>query len=765
MKFDPNDPKLTAYVLGELDEKERAEVEALIENNPDARAAVEGIREVTGLLEGGLASEPCPALDEERRAAIRREIEGGSVPRDGRVRWMHRRPLLRAALAASLLGVVSLAVWASVQSLRTSDGNGRLRPSAEAPDLARAQAEAEAPSPATSGSASGEGPVLSLDYALLDHRAVTADEQLRLSEGKKMTLVYQGWRTVGGETNGSQLLRAEIAPRDAEYLKKLGYVETERLEELGYLSDHDVEVAQGAVTVPDEAGRFHTEAYDAIVENPFLEAARNPLSTFSIDVDTASYSNVRRLLREGRFPPPGSVRLEELVNYFSYDYPQPEGDAAFSVTLEAAACPWNLDHRLVRIGLKGREIPREERPPLNLVFLLDVSGSMKPANKLPLVKESLRMLVPHLDSLDRVAIVVYAGASGLVLPSTTANEQGTILAALDRLEAGGSTNGGEGIELAYEVAREHLVTDGMNRVILCTDGDFNVGVTNRSELVRLVENRAKTGTYLTVLGFGMGNYKDSTLEQLADKGNGNYGYIDTPAEARKIFVEQLTGTLVTIAKDVKIQVEFNPREASAYRLLGYENRMLAAEDFNDDTKDAGEIGAGHTVTALYEVIPAGGKAPVAKVDPLRYQAPGEPSSTAFTGELLTVKLRYKDPTSADRTPAEPFTDVNGNGMFDNGEPFVDTDGNGRHDGEVIASRYLEFPLADTGRGYSEASRDFKFASAVASFGMILRNSQYKGEANLDGVLELAGEGIGDDPYGYRAEFLELVRRAASLLRR
>jgi len=472
-------------------------------------------------------------------------------------------------------------------------------------------------------------------------------------------------------------------------------------------------------------GEFNTESYDHFEENPFLAVSRNPLSTFSIDVDTASYANVRRFLEQGQLPPRGAVRIEELVNYFGYDYPPPTGEAPFSVDVEIGEAPWNPRHRLARIGLLGEVVPPDRRPPGNLVFLLDVSGSMQDPNKLPLVKSAMRMLADNLTSGDRVAIVVYAGAAGLVLPSTPADDRAAILEAIDNLETGGSTAGGEGIRLAYATAREGFVRGGVNRVILCTDGDFNVGTTDQSELVRLIENEAKDGIFLTVLGFGMGNYKDSTLEKLADHGNGNYGYIDGKLEARRMLVEQVGGTLVTIAKDVKIQVEFNPNLVSAYRLIGYENRMLRAEDFNDDAKDAGEIGAGHTVTALYELVPVGVDIDLPDVDPLKYQRPARASDAAAGSELFTLKLRYKEP-----------------------------------DGDT--SRLLEYPIEESGLSLAAASSDFKFAAAVAAFGMILRESEHAGAFTLADAGELAEAGRGADERGYRAQFLELLRRAEEL---
>ncbi len=468
---------------------------------------------------------------------------------------------------------------------------------------------------------------------------------------------------------------------------------------------------------------MNTESYDRIHENPFLLVRQRPLSTFSIDVDTASYANVRRMLNGGQLPPPGAVRIEEMVNYFNYRYEPPADDVPFSSHVEVAACPWNATHRLARIGLKGRELPEAQRGPANLVFLLDVSGSMQPANKLPLVRRAMKLLVEQLSDRDRVAIAVYAGASGLVLPPTSCEQKPIILDALQRLEAGGSTNGGQGIELAYAVAQKHFDPSGINRVILCTDGDFNIGTTDQSQLVRLIEQKAKSGVFLSVLGFGMGNYKDSTLEKLADKGNGNYGYIDTIHEARKTLVEQLGGTLFTIAKDVKLQIDFNPKRVGAYRLIGYENRLLRDEDFHDDKKDAGEIGAGHTVTALYELIPAGLEGELPRVDDSKYQQPSEPSEAADSGELLTVKIRYKAP-------------------------------------DAEKSKLLSFPVRDD--PHSQVTGDFQFAAAVACFGMLLRESEHRGQGNYAMALELARAGRGDDPHGYRAEFIRLVETARAL---
>ncbi len=472
------------------------------------------------------------------------------------------------------------------------------------------------------------------------------------------------------------------------------------------------------------------ESYARIVENTFHEATKDPLSTFSIDVDTAAYANVRRFLNQGVLPPKDAVRIEELVNYFPYSYAPPTvADEPFAVHVEVARCPWDDQHRLAKVGLKGREIAVDKRPASNLVFLLDVSGSMMDQNKLPLVKAGLRLLVNKLGENDRVAIVVYAGASGLVLPSTSCQDKARILDSLERLQAGGSTNGGAGLELAYQTAVANFIKGGTNRVILCTDGDFNVGVTGPDALTKLIEAKAKSGVFLSILGFGMGNYKDKTVEMLADKGNGNLAYIDSIQEAGKVLVEQMGGTLITIAKDVKIQVEFNPAKVGSYRLIGYEDRVLAARDFNDDKKDAGEIGSGHTVTALYEIAPAGREADAPGVDPLRYQDP-KPKAAEPTGdpakanELFTVKVRYKAPQ-----------------------------------GDV--SKLMAF-VAEDGGSDDSPSDEFRFASAVAEFGLVLRESRFRGKASLDGAVERAESALGRDPSGYRREFLELARKARSL---
>ena len=466
------------------------------------------------------------------------------------------------------------------------------------------------------------------------------------------------------------------------------------------------------------------ESYAHIQENIFLPAATNPLSTFSIDVDRASYANVRRFISDGMRPPIDAVRIEELVNYFPYRDAPPTGEHPLAIYTEVAPAPWQPLHRLVRIALKGRAVDVSEAPPSNLVFLLDVSGSMSSYDKLPLLKRAFRMLVENLRPQDRVAIVVYAGAAGLVLPSTDGTEKETILEAIEKLDAGGSTAGGAGIRLAYEVAAENHIEGGNNRVILATDGDFNVGASSDSEMIRLIEEKREQGTFLTVLGFGTGNLQDAKMEQIADHGNGNFAYIDNALEAKKVLVSEMGGTLLTIAKDVKIQVEFNPARVAAYRLIGYENRLLADEDFNDDTKDAGELGAGHSVVALYEVVPVGVDSPVriGTVDSLRYQATEPRTATGDSDELLFVKLRYK-------------------------EPDADT------------SVLMDVPVMDrTG----EPSQELRFAGAVAAWGMLLRDSEYCTGFTLADVARLARGGRGEDPEGYRSEFLRLVEATEAL---
>ncbi len=476
--------------------------------------------------------------------------------------------------------------------------------------------------------------------------------------------------------------------------------------------------------IPDGGNPNHnTEEYDKIIENAFLNAKSNPLSTFSIDVDNASYSNVRRMLTYGQMPDKGAVRIEEMINYFDYNYLNPTGKHPFSIFTETGNCPWNVNHKLFHIGIQGKKLDYNDLKPSNLVFLLDVSGSMEDENKLPLLRKSFKLLLNELSQEDKVSIVVYAGAAGMVLSPTPASEKAKIIKALDDLHAGGSTAGGAGIQLAYKIAKENLIKDGNNRVILATDGDFNVGTSSTSSLVDLIEEKRKDNIYLTILGFGMGNYKDGRMEQISNAGNGNYFYIDNIKEAEKVFVKEMRANMFTIAKDVKIQIEFNPARVKYYRLIGYENRILAKEDFNDDKKDAGELGAGHTVTALYEIIPASSNEEIGeKSDDLKYQKTNNNEFSGSGDEILTIKFRYK-PIHSDKS--------------------------------ILITKAVKY----NNKKLENTSDNFRFSAAVASFGMLLRDSKYKGKTNYGLSYKLAKESLGDDLNGYRKEFMQLVKTA------
>jgi Ca-activated chloride channel family protein len=786
-KFDPEDPRLTAYALGEMDAAERAEFEQWLQLQPEAQKAVEEIRATAALLGTALADEPeLASAGEITNAAQKplaaaaiipgkdwRVLDGGPAPAQpvDEYRKKHSKLLsfpalyyMTASLAAACFAVIffTSAEYRAKEQKRYIEMNeamaSGMRDASAKRETAAREAEAvaqtrvqrrepavvfalppvadplpaataaSAPAPAAvppifppapDGSTRVTAPQLAAaastpspsdrdDKLLLHQFAVTAATAKPAAAARIAGESHYG-TTLAATGDATWRVGAPPAP-PPPVVREQRYISTR---------------APLPQTEPAS-----TESYAHTAENPFLTVAQNPLSTFSVDVDTASYANVRRFLRGKRLPPSAAVRIEELVNYFPYRYAPPSDSAPFAAHMEVASAPWAPDHRLVRIGLKGREVSDAARPAANLVFLFDVSGSMNQPNKLPLVQQSLRMLVEKLRADDRVAIVVYAGASGMALPSTPVREKAKILGAIDALRADGSTNGAAGIQLAYDIAKANFISGGVNRVVLATDGDFNVGVSSEGELTALIEEKAKSHVFLSVLGFGMGNYKDSTLEQLADKGNGNYAYIDTLAEAKKTLVEQAGSTLVTIAKDVKLQVEFNPAIAQAYRLIGYENRMLRKEDFNNDKIDAGEIGAGHTVTALYEVIPVGVPLPDANsVDALKYQKTVETRPTAdvlASRELLTLKVRYKEPT-----------------------------------GDVSAK--LEFPLRDTGKAFADASADFKFAAAVASFGMTLKNSPFRGEVKFTEIAQWAREGTSDDAGGYRAEFVELVNEAATLM--
>lgn len=770
-----DDPRLTAYALDEMAPAERTEFEALLRQDAAAQKVVEEIRAAGSLLATALEHEPAGA---EKAADSPPEPKRGLLLRFPQVYYTI------SGLAAACFALFFI-YWQRHEVLPgqkqyievplTAPEADTVTATTEQPASDELKAGAEAPAQASHGDLQTEAEV-SRERKAMAKEAVERAVALQREKFKAIT----GSASAAGASAPTDLRAQSLAPAVMPSLESKGapitvlrsgakddvvmlsHYQGKEPQALGYAVSSTTAGARlpteprgmgthfyfgggsrDSMTFGSSRARpeHDTEAYGYHKDNDYLRVADQPLSTFSIDVDTASYANVRRFLLQGQRPPVDAVRVEELVNYFPYHYAPPTGNVPFAAHLEVASAPWAPEHRLVRIGLKGREVGDEARPPANLVFLLDVSGSMHAANKLPLVKQSMRLLVEKLRPDDRVAIAVYAGASGLALPSTSVSRKAEILDAIDRLEAGGSTNGAMGIQLAYDIAKANFVAGGVNRVILATDGDFNVGVTSEGELVRLVQEKAQSGVFLSVLGFGMGNLKDHTLEQLADKGNGNYAYIDSLGEARKTLVEQAGGTLMTIAKDVKIQVEFNPAVVAAYRLVGYENRLLAKEDFNNDKVDAGDIGAGHTVTALYEVVPVGVELPteVPGVDALKYQrvsagAPatppakqrGEVAAAPASAEMLTVKIRYKEPA-----------------------------------GDV--SSKLEFPLRDSGAAFAAASPDFKFAAAVAAFGMVLRDSPHKGASTLADVAVWGRAGIAGDTGGYRTEFISLVERARSVL--
>ncbi|MFM9057785.1 MAG: von Willebrand factor type A domain-containing protein [Planctomycetaceae bacterium] len=768
LDHEERDALASAYALGELEGAEREFVERLLADPAadDVRRIVAETRAVAAALRTGRAEEVPPRAPNLRRAVVAAlaatPAATSPAPRPERSRlpvWF----ALAGALAATVLVAVTM-----IPSVRSNHEVARR--------LATTQprpAEQAGQTMATGGAArpAAKPDVGPAGIVVADEQNVTADTTL----AKPVDRLARATPVPAATPAGPQAKRAAAAPAASVAVETEQFAE-ESLEDLivsmpviagkssgsggraaPARSPGDAALGQGQPSFSDaeapadkelrrrneassrrlggERDTTDRERYARFEENRFLTVADRPLSTFSIDVDTASYAVVRRFLAAGRRPPADAVRLEEFVNYFRYAYPQPAGDDPFAVALEAADCPWRPGHRLVRIGIAGRDIDRTKRPSGNLVFLIDVSGSMGDPDKLPLVKQALAMLVAELTENDRVSIVTYAGDAGLKLPPTSGDQKQKILDVIEGLSAGGSTHGSAGIELAYAQAQERFIAGGANRVILCTDGDLNVGVTSDAALVALVQEKARGGTFLTVLGFGQGNLQDAKMEAIADKGNGVYAYVDGVREARKVLVEQLTGSTITIAKDVKIQVEFNPAEVASYRLLGYENRRLADTDFRDDTKDAGEIGAGHTVTALYEIVPAGaattgGDGPGAGAEPLKYQPQPEqpravepaPAAGPASGELLTVKLRFKQP-----------------------------------EGDVSVLR--EFPLADEGGSFAAASADTRFAAAVAAFGMLLRDSAFTGDATFATVAQLAATALGPDEGGYRAEFLDLVRKA------
>ena len=815
MKLLPEDPRLTAYALGEIeDEAERTAIEAAVEQSPELQQAVAAIRDMSELLSASFAAEPAPELSEFEKARMEQPVPERKRSMASRIlSW----PVLSSAAAALIVAFVVLpqrnvvveefAYQAEPRKDSTSadqrtvtrsrvldvDIPDELIEGTPQPIKVRnlEPAPTQAPQLVVQESVSWDGVDLEIrgfsdtedegtynaramvveqtvaesvvvgtltqpaaPQKLMSHSEFTKEHSLKSSEAlmaRSDSDAFKMPQSAPGRSKGSTRVVGSIAVAHVDVnlpdveqsltvSSGLGGVGGGSLLGADGQLKGDTSVSVFAISSKSERGAIagrqslvspmhNTEKYAPIEETDFRSPLVAPLSTFSIDVDTASYANVRRFLNQGQLPPADAVRIEELINYFPYSDAAPTesleaGGAPFAVHMAQTIAPWNESNHLLRVALKGYEMPWDERPASNLVFLLDVSGSMSSQNKLPLVKEAMDLLVRRLDGRDRVAVVVYAGASGLSLPSTTANNRETIQHAMENLKAGGSTNGGAGIQLAYKVAREHFIEGGNNRVILCTDGDFNVGQTNQGDLVDVAEAAADEGVSLTILGFGMGNYKDDLLEELSNKGKGSYAYVDSSTEARKVFLEDLTGNLFKIAKDVKIQVEFNPAQVNAYRLIGYENRRLKAEDFNNDKKKAGDIGPGHTIVALYEIVPANVNGEMPSVDPLRYQQATE--SEVVPGEVATVKLRYKQPEDS---VSKLITRT------------VDSD-------DLVV--------------FDAVSVDVRFSAIVAAFGMRLTGSEHVSEFSYDAMESIAASSLGVDPGGHRSEFVGLVRKARDL---
>ena len=795
------DPRLTAYALGELtDAKEIEAVETLLRGSPELRREVESLRATAELIRFELEQEPVPSLRPHQLANLGKQPRWWNLQRSGRRNTSWWLPVGLATAAAATVVVSTVILF--LQETEESPLSARLQrpkstvgeapaelggltkqehdttspgPAATAPPPGQVQTVPElqktvSPGPPASQESSGSS--LPVPSEAVDPRTPLPSDTIQSNQEELLPASRSGQsRDALPETalpaemvdNVSKSGPSPISLAGGRVVKPPSYPQGRVLRPPAIPGSRVVEshVRPGGIVrerstrrrrlrmgpsvpfspmvearrSPDELpawpapvpSRSSTEDYRYQEENPFQKVSRDPLSTFGIDVDTASYANVRRFLRQGSLPPRDAVRIEEMVNYFSYAYDAPSGEHPVSALMELAQAPWKEEHLLLRIGIQARGIDPEQRPPSNLVFLLDVSGSMRPANKLPLLKRAMRLLIKNLGENDRVAFVTYAGESAVVLPSTPCDRKEEIFRALEHIMAGGPTNGEAGIRDAYATAAAHFIPGGTNRVILATDGDFNLGMTDEGSLIRLIRKQSRSGIFLSVLGLGMGNYKDAVLESLTNRGNGNFSYLDSLAEARKVLVREMGATLVTVAKDAKIQIEFNPARVDSYRLIGYENRALRDEEFNDDSRDGGEIGAGHQVTVLYEIVPAGTASPATGVDPLKYQTPPEPNRTGDANEWLTLKIRYKPPDQAE-------------------------------------SRLLEFTHTGSAAGFKEALPDFRFASAVAAFGMILRDSPHRGTATLQHVLGWARDSTGDDPHGHRGEFVQLVRKAMVLER-
>ncbi len=763
-----NDPRLLDLALGELDEAEALELSRQLQapENVEALREMEALRATVRAASAALHGKREAAeegLSDSRRNAVLEEASRRDTP------WGRKRPVYRLLAAAALLLLCAGGAWlyqtlpdtrTQLAALRENEADERTYLLGEAegrllqmedvkvlpePTLSVSALPVDASKIETTAETVNEQPVAAPAQAPLHEEPTPQltpaappplpmpepappmpDVHIQDVDARSRNTVSQ--TAVQALPNEAGRLFAEEAAETAAPASAPPPLEQSatafRLEK-DMASDGIVtSLGYFAPPMPPDKRYPGGESYAAIEERGFSNAADAPLSTFSLHSDGGAYANIRRFLEQGQLPPRDAVRIEELINYFSYDYPQPVGQHPFSVNIEVGPCPWAAGHLLAKVGLQAREAPRGERPPANLVFLIDVSGSMNRPNRLPLVKESLKALTETLEPSDRVGIVTYSGGSQVVLESTPVSQRDRIVAAIESLNAGGSTHGSAGIHDAYAMARNNMIDKGVNRVILATDGDFNVGVSSRDGLLALIEEKRRTGVFLTVLGYGMGNLKDANLELLASKGNGNYAYIDDYQEARRVLVEQVGGVLMTVAKDAKIQVEFNPAQVRSYRLLGYENRQLAARDFNDDAKDAGEIGAGHSATALYQIAPQG--APLDPgVDTLRYGASEQTPPPAPSGstEMFFVKLRYKQPDSE-------------------------------------TSSLIEIPVPARAAALEQTTQDFRFAAAMAGFGLLLRDSAYKGEATFDQIRELAAAAVNSDHR--REEALSLIVAAKTL---
>lgn len=749
--------QITAWALNQLSAEETAELEAQLHQNPDEHSEAVGTQEFCQFLSSKLKDDSLSLTEAQRQRLMKPRLE---VPKSTNLsfkpkplQWWQRPAFPMAAAAAVIALGVGVGIYLPTLKAPHADAGNLARVDNSSPGKIRvrlaekAQVAANTKTPGTPSATplkprSESDQIASMNTVNAPAELLTSKEPSKtksLSTESQLSMTEQPASVNASalsvkspqntHTGSTAIAGAAVASTADRISLPSSVLNNQHQNPVGAIFDPP------QLPQTTRADAFsNTESYGQISENTLTSVSRDPLSTFSIDVDTAAYSNVRRFLNLNTQPPREAVRIEELINYFPTDEPGPDlkTKQPFAVKVEMAACPWQPQHRLARIHLKGRDLGQEHKAS-NLVFLVDVSGSMSSPDKLMLVQRSLRLLTERLGKEDRVALVTYAGGTEVVLPPTNGTQKASIIAAIDRLQSGGSTHGSAGIQLAYEQASAGYIKGGMNRVILCTDGDFNVGISTPKQLEELISEKARSGVFLSVMGYGRGNLKDQTMETLADKGNGNYAYIDSISEARKVLVEQMQGTLVTIAKDVKIQVEFNPVAVREYRLIGYENRVLAKEDFNDDRKDAGEIGAGHSVTALYEIVPANlkaGETPPLAVDPLKYQPEqlaSPPKLNTYPNadlEALTVKLRYKEP-------------------------------------EGITSKLIEVAVKDDARAIDKASGEFKFCAAVAGFGLMLRDSSYKGELNWSRVRQLAREGKGQDSLGYRGEFLQLIEKASS----